>query len=259
MTGTENHSKTESKEVVKTADITIMDFSKAYEQENFFENAAIRWVDCTNIHETNCYCSMQAESQLEDRVMDVSPQGIHFLDSGNYHYVSGIWMNKLGVPFDLILIDHHPDMQLPQFDGVISCGGWVKQLMESNPYVQNVILIDVEVTLLGKEALDQRVRVYSKQDVLSGICLQKPAEKKPVYISLDKDVLGYGNARTQWSQGKMTFLELKQILNKLFAEYDVLGMDICGESADFSNLEDVIINNRTNKKLLQMGLSGDFG
>ena len=245
--------------MLKTADITIMDFSKAYEQENFYDSTDVRWIDCTNIRETNCYCSVKAERQLEDRVMDVSPQGIHFLDSGNYHYVSGIWMNKLNEPFDLVLIDHHPDMQLPQFGSVISCGGWVKQLMEGNPYVQNIRLIDVDVALLGNETLDQRVQVYSKQEVLSKACLQKPEEKRPVYISLDKDVLNYSNARTQWSQGKMTFLELKQILTRLFSECDVLGMDICGESAELSNWEDVIINNKTNEKLLQLSLSGKLG
>ena len=37
--------------------------------------------------------------------------GIHFLDSGNYHYVTGIMTEQIKQGFSLILFDHHTDMQ----------------------------------------------------------------------------------------------------------------------------------------------------
>ena len=34
-------------------------------------------------------------------------EGIHFIDSGNYHYLTKLWTDKLRVPFSLIVFDHH--------------------------------------------------------------------------------------------------------------------------------------------------------
>ena len=47
-------------------------------------------------------------------------EGIHFLDSGNYHYVSKIWMEKIEEEFELLVLDHHTDMQPPMFGDILS-------------------------------------------------------------------------------------------------------------------------------------------
>ena len=67
----------------------------------------------------------------------------YFFDNGNYHYMSKLWTDSIREPFDLVVFDHHPDMQPPRFEGILSCGGWIKEVLDHNKLVQNVIVIGV--------------------------------------------------------------------------------------------------------------------
>ena len=78
---------------------------------------------------TECYCDEEGASALQRMIADYSPQGIHFIDSGNYHYVTKFWTDKLATPFALLVFDHHPDMQPPLFEHILSCGSWVKDVL----------------------------------------------------------------------------------------------------------------------------------
>ena len=50
-------------------------------------------------------------------------------------------MEKIDMPFRLILFDNHTDMQPPAFGGLLSCGGWAAEALEKLPHLQEVILI----------------------------------------------------------------------------------------------------------------------
>ena len=102
----------------------VMHMSGAYEPQNFYDENDIL-VDCRDISGTNCYCDDIAKHQLREKVANLSYHDIHFLDSGNYHYLSLLWLEKIKEPFSLVLFDHHPDMQPPSFGAITSCGGWV--------------------------------------------------------------------------------------------------------------------------------------
>ena len=39
------------------------------------------------------------EKSIEDKIKDLSPEGIHFIDSGNFHYVSEFWIEKIKQSF----------------------------------------------------------------------------------------------------------------------------------------------------------------
>ncbi len=51
---------------------------------------------------------------LKERIATFQPEEIHFIDSGNHHYMSKLWTDKITSPFSLVVFDHHPDMQ-PSF------------------------------------------------------------------------------------------------------------------------------------------------
>ena len=89
----------------------IMDFTGVYRDEPFFMQHDFRWLDCRDLRGTSCYCDEEAVKQLRERMAAYSPCGIHLIDSGNYHYVSKLWTDRLERPFSLVLFDHHPDMQ----------------------------------------------------------------------------------------------------------------------------------------------------
>ena len=66
----------------------------------------------------NCYCTPEAEAEMKTRIKDLEFSGIHFLDSGNYHYLSKFWIEKIEKPFSPLVFDHHTDMQEASFWGL---------------------------------------------------------------------------------------------------------------------------------------------
>ena len=46
-----------------------------------------------------------------------------FIDSGDFHYLTEYWVSRIHEPFSLIVFDHHPDMQQPEWEGVVLQSG----------------------------------------------------------------------------------------------------------------------------------------
>ena len=92
--------------------VTVMSFSGVYKEQEFYQSKRIdKRVEAEQVEETNCYCTEEAEEKIKKLIESYSEKGIHFLDSGNYHYVTKFWMEKLTKPFALVLFDQHTDMQ----------------------------------------------------------------------------------------------------------------------------------------------------
>ena len=125
--------------------IAVFAFTRAYEEQEFYKRLEQEgWeavlTACENLEGTNCYCGEAAAEALRERIQAFGLSGIHFLDSGNYHYVSRLWLEQAEEPFDLLVFDHHTDMQEPAFGGILSCGGWVRAALEELPLLRQVYL-----------------------------------------------------------------------------------------------------------------------
>jgi arginase family enzyme len=245
--------KVESKNV-------IMDFSGIYEQENFYRHTHFHWIDCRDIAGTNCYCTPQAAGEIRRRIADSPVGGIHFLDSGDYHYVSEFWMEKIREPFHLLIFDYHSDMQPPKFPELLSCGCWVKSAMEKNPMLRRVCIIgpDERAFSVIEPQFRGRLLCISLQALQEAGTWEKIEELQsslPLYISIDKDVLNTYFARTDWSQGGLSLKVLERLLELFARQNKVLGIDICGEcKADVQfllNNHEAGINDKTNHALLR--------
>lgn len=94
------------------------------------------------------YCTREAEEEIRRRLSPYGPRGIHFLDNGNYHYVTKFFAGKIREPFSLVLYDHHSDMQKPLFPGMTSCGSWAGELLLHHPYLRQMPLAVLEKLLL---------------------------------------------------------------------------------------------------------------
>ena len=134
----------------------ILDFSHVYCDENIPRNDKIHWIDCSDIYECDLYCSQSAEEEIHRRIDPYGIGGIHFLDSGNYHYVTKIMTDRISEPFSLILFDHHTDMQSPLIDGMNSCGDWARSVLLTNPNLQQLVLIgpkkaDIQAVFTDKQ------------------------------------------------------------------------------------------------------------
>ena len=207
----------------------ILDFSRAYCDAGFPELVPEATVlDLTDIEGTVCYCDPEAAQKIKSAIAG-REEKIHWIDSGDYHYVTKLFTDSLTEPFTLVLFDNHPDDQAPEFEGVLSCGSWVRAMRETNPMLQEVISVGPD-----------------------GACPPLDVAGKAVWVSVDKDILCPCYARTDWSQGTMTLPALEEQLAELFAQAGrILGIDICGElsAAKGATPEDCAVNLRTNLEL----------
>lgn len=237
----------------------IMDFTGAYRFQPFACGEGFEWLDCKAIDGTDCYCDKEGKAALRKLIAAFSPYGLHFIDSGNYHYMTKLWTDRIKEPFSLVLFDHHADMQPPMFEGLMSCGGWVKDMLDCNPFLQKVLIVGIP----EEEAVKVRSeRVYvipeetcSAASSYAGRFLadcQLP--ELPIYVSVDKDVLSKECASTNWDQGNLASDFLVDAIACLMSRYRVIGMDVCGEpdaSGGFhacnSNL-----NNTVNARLAEL-------
>ncbi len=241
--------------------VYIMNFTHAYEQEPFMNDQGFQWINCTEISETECYCSVKAEKSIRQKIAPYTPRGIHFIDSGDYHYISKLWTDKIEYPYSLIIFDHHTDMQPALCENLLSCGCWVKSILDSNPFCQEVYLIGVADDLIkGVKATQYKNRLF----FLSETDLKRKATKKqlahmqidtPIYISIDKDVLSPQFAVTNWDQGSLSLKELKELLQIILNKQRIIGIDICGECpqaiSTLVQTDAEYVNNLSNKYLLQ--------
>ena len=270
--------------------VTIQDFTGVYAEQPFMQelrrsataDGEIRWFDCTQIDGSDCYCDDEAQAILGQQIESVGNNtiGIHFFDNGNYHYMSKLWTDCVQEPFDLVVFDHHPDMQPPRFEGILSCGGWIKEVLDHNKFVQNVTVIGVADHLV--EEIREDLTQANAAEILDRVTFIRESELKKhpenlsslvcselasvlssnIYLSIDKDALNTQEAATNWDQGSLTFEQLANTLQILAQNRKILGIDICGERARDMGFEDTAaadaLNNALNEKLFRMltGLHG---
>ena len=118
--------------------IVLMNFSGIYREEEFWKNRQVSWIELQDVCGTNCYCDEEAIAEINKRTENYPTAGIHFIDSGNYHYMTRLWLTRMDQPFCLLVYDNHTDMQPPAFGGILSCGGWIAAALEvsmTNPVI----------------------------------------------------------------------------------------------------------------------------
>ncbi len=105
----------------------ILNFSGIYREQVL----PGRYLTMSDIPGTNGYCSEEAAGEIRKRLAGLPPGGLHFLDNGNYHYITRFFLEKMNEPFDLIVRDHHTDMQPPALGEILSCGSWILHCLEN--------------------------------------------------------------------------------------------------------------------------------
>lgn len=238
----------------------ILDFTHVYCDEDIKDIDRFRYVDCSDIQETDMYCSKNAYEKIWGRIEPYGIQGIHYIDSGNYHYITKIITDHITEPFGLVMYDHHTDMQIPMVPEMMSCGDWAGQALSQNKNLRQLVIVgppesDIEQTLESYSGSQSgRLLTFSAED-LHGDLLENKLKlirtDLPLYISIDKDVLGTEYTETNWSQGDMSIDGLERLLGVFLGGQGeeknsdacrnderyagdirhsrILGIDICGE------------------------------
>lgn len=238
--------------------LILFNFSGIYEQQDFYEARETLWKECRDITGTNCYCDEEARERLYSDIRGLSSEGIHFLDSGNYHYMSRLWLEKLSEPFALLMLDHHTDMQPPAFGGILSCGGWLEDSLASLSNLRRVWLAGPPSADLSMAAgtYQEKIETLSQEEMeeegaFENFISQIPPDL-PLYISIDKDVLSEKEVACNWSQGSLSLREMKRGLEILYKKQgiSVIGMDICGEPDIHASRAEISQSSDLNAELL---------
>ena len=211
-----------------------MDFTGIYELESFYKHKNINWIDCLDIKGTRGYCSEEAKAKIIKRIGDYLPAGIHFIDSGNFHYITKINTDRIMKPFSLVLYDHHTDMQEPMINKMTSCGDWAAQVINENKNLVQLILVGATENDIEQIHIKNREKLitFSAEELRSGRGkdkLSKIMTDVPFYISIDKDILDKNYIETNWSQGHMPLDMLEHLLQFFIKDKKIIGIDICGE------------------------------
>lgn len=165
---------------------------------------------------TCCYCSEDAAQSIRQAISGLPLCAAHFLGTGDYHYISLFWLERIAEPFALVLFDNHPDDQAGAFgDEVLSCGSWVARA-RSLPFCKAVAWFAGD----GK---------WHGDSIPAGI---------PVYLSIDLDVLSKEFLETNWDQGAATPAQLETAVRESIQGHKVIGADICGGPAPESGRSD---------------------
>ena len=248
---------------MKQLPIAIMRLSKAYDRQEFYQSFPHTIVELGDIQGTSCYLDPVAQEEMQRRMEELPLGGIHFLDSGNYHYLTYLWLTKIQEPFSLLVFDHHTDMQPPAFGELLSCGGWIYKALEALPYLEEVVLVGPEEDAFRQTdlSLRKRVRFFGSESLSRSFDplyeeLSRLAGVSSLYISLDKDIFSPQDAVTDWDQGSLTLESFLSLMGHLFSQREkqglgLLGFDICGDGKDAIG-EAARINDRTNAALLRM-------
>lgn len=185
--------------------------------------------DFSFLEGTNCYCSDESAEIIRRRIEELPLEAVHLIGTGDYHYLTYFWTERIGVPFHLVLFDNHPDDQDGAFEnGGLSCGNWVKSVRKLPACIGDAWNTE-----------------------------QLPYEKgSSIYISIDLDVLSEKYARTNWNQGDMSLTELTSTLTRIKENYSVIGVDICGGKSESKGgtPEDEEINGRARREIIRIFL-----
>ena len=223
--------------------VSIFNFSGIYDIESFYRNdKSSICVNCREIPGTNCMCDDAAMEMIRGRISEagIGADEIHFIDNGNYHYMSAIMLEQVKEPCSLVVFDHHPDMQPPMFGDILSCGGWVLYALEHSSFIRDVHVIGADRKLIEElpEDVRSRAQFYDVSEVVLGVDdddreaeIMLPKTQYTVYLSIDKDVVLDSELTTNWDQGEMRMADLLSAVRRFIAEREIIGIDICGECA----------------------------
>lgn len=241
--------------------ICILNFNNTYINQDFYKNKNYEIIDLSDLQGVSRYCDETSLEIVRKRLDRVDNSQIKFIDSGNYHYVSYLMLEKIKEPFILVLFDHHTDMQPSYFDELMSCGCWVKKTLDDNKYIEKVIIIGAKEKLIKsiEDKYKDKIICFSEEFIkykYDWLEFSKKHIKSPIYVSIDKDVITPAEAKTDWDQGSLTLEELKRIYINICKYHRIIGIDICGDSSNSNDLYKVsynnIINNESNKNILKI-------
>jgi arginase family enzyme len=206
------------------------------------------------------------ETALAERLgsaVDTEP-AVTFYGSGDFHHVSLALLRRLRGPFNLLVLDKHPDWM--RHIPFLHCGTWLAHALEL-PNLRRVFHLGGDLDfdngfrwLAPWPALRSgRVVVFPSHRRYRGGAWERVSHEPlraapetmidagrmeellepfweelirwPLYVSLDKDVMDAGDAVVNWDSGRLRYREVETILSTILDRSGVrlAGLDVVGD------------------------------
>lgn len=182
------------------------------------------------------------------------PKLVPFLlyGSGDFHYLSALWLRRVARPVVVVSFDNHPDWDIrpPKW----GAGGWVNRALEL-PNVRRVSVWGCgnfecwwPHQIFGNRRAERegRLEVHPWADERSGQDRQrrgailrsdwqakfetfvKDLPGSDVYVTIDLDCLRAEEAVTNWESGRFAIVDLVWAITRLRESCRIIAGDICG-------------------------------
>jgi arginase family enzyme len=193
-------------------------------------------------------------SLVEKFYREFAQQVVPFIlyGSGDFHYLSALWLRRLNEPVVLVSFDNHPDWDIrpPKW----GCGGWINRALEL-AHVQHIAIWgcgnfecwwphNIFANRSAERAGRLEVHPWADQRSLKdrqrrGAILRENWREsfeafaanfrgQNVYVTIDLDCLRAEDAVTNWENGRFTVADLEWALAKLREQSRIIAGDICG-------------------------------
>jgi arginase family enzyme len=172
--------------------------------------------------------------------------------SGDFHYLTALWLRRITEPFVLISFDNHPDWAItpPKW----ACGGWINRALELKN-LQHVAIWGCgnfecwwphNIFANRKAQRAGRLEVHPWADDRPIEDRQRPGailrenwrqqfEKfgtnlrgANIYVTIDLDCLRADDVATNWENGRFSVDDVEWALGKLRENSRIIAGDICG-------------------------------
>ena len=213
--------------------------------------------------------SRKAAGELRRRLKEVWPSGpaLVFYGSGDFHHLSALFLGLAREPVTVIHFDNHPDWVT--FPKTLNCGSWVNRALELACVEKIVTigiasddLVSPERKFANLQAIREGAlevhawrarpsrlrgkpvegpgcraedgRIVWREVAETGLAaliedLDGRLPLTPLWITLDKDVLGPAEAVTNWDQSALVLDDILAAIAKLADRRRILGVDVCGD------------------------------
>ena len=172
--------------------------------------------------------------------------------SGDFHYLSGLWLRRIREPMVLVSFDNHPDWDIrpPKW----GCGGWINRALELS-HVQHIAIWGCgnfecwwphNIFANRSAEREGRLEVHPWADDRPAQDRQRPGAilrenwrehfelfvtklvGANVYVTIDLDCLRVEEVVTNWENGRFTVADVEWALTKIQERTRIIGGDICG-------------------------------
>ena len=198
------------------------------------------------------YTAPQAIVESFYREIESSLSPFILYGSGDFHYLTALFIRRLTEPVTIVSFDNHPDWDRrpPRW----CCGGWTRRALANGKVEQihvwgcgnfelrfpNLLFADHAALRAGRLipyawaerqdlATQQRFNCITRQNWKDRFSnFTKLLYDKNIYITVDLDCLRAEEAVTNWENGLFTASDLAWALSLLNENTNVIGGDICG-------------------------------